>query len=66
MPTGTIWFIGQRLAEAREARGITNGAMAELIGVSPTAISQYEKGAAAGLEKGKKCSLALASEQRAA
>jgi Zn-dependent peptidase ImmA (M78 family)/transcriptional regulator with XRE-family HTH domain len=44
MPTGTIGFIGQRLAEAREARGMTNGTLAELIGVSPTAISQYEKG----------------------
>jgi Zn-dependent peptidase ImmA (M78 family)/transcriptional regulator with XRE-family HTH domain len=46
MPTGTVGFVGQRLAEAREARGLTNGTLADLIGVSPTAISQYEKGLA--------------------
>ncbi|HVG34539.1 MAG TPA: XRE family transcriptional regulator [Pyrinomonadaceae bacterium] len=42
MPLGTTGFVGDRLAEAREARGLTNASLAELLGVSTTAISQYE------------------------
>lgn len=44
MPLGTTGFIGDRLVEAREARGLTNASLAELLGVSTTAISQYEHG----------------------
>jgi Zn-dependent peptidase ImmA (M78 family)/transcriptional regulator with XRE-family HTH domain len=44
MPTGTPGFVKERLVEAREARGLTNASLAELLGVSTTAISQYEHG----------------------
>jgi Zn-dependent peptidase ImmA (M78 family) len=39
---GTVGFVGERLREAREARGITAVALAELLGVTPMAISQFE------------------------
>lgn len=42
MKPGTPGFIGARLREAREARSFTAIALADLIGVSKQAISQYE------------------------
>lgn len=39
---GTAGFIGERLREALEARGMTAVALADVLGVSPMAISQYE------------------------
>jgi Zn-dependent peptidase ImmA (M78 family)/transcriptional regulator with XRE-family HTH domain len=44
MRTGTPGFIGARLREARQARGYTAIALAELIGVTRSAVSHYEKG----------------------
>jgi Zn-dependent peptidase ImmA (M78 family)/transcriptional regulator with XRE-family HTH domain len=41
---GTIGFVASRLRQAREARGLSVVALAELAGVSAAAISQYEKG----------------------
>ena len=45
MRIGTPGFIGERLREAREARGVNGAALADLLGVTRQAISQYEKGA---------------------
>ena len=42
MKRGTPGFVGPRLREAREVRGLTAVALSEMIGVSPQAISQYE------------------------
>jgi Zn-dependent peptidase ImmA (M78 family)/DNA-binding XRE family transcriptional regulator len=42
MKPGTQGFVGGRLREAREARGITAAAMADVLGVTRAAISQYE------------------------
>lgn len=39
---GTPGFIGERLTQAREARGLTSVSLADLAEVSPTTISQYE------------------------
>ena len=39
---GTPGFIGARLREAREARGMTAPSLADILGVSRQAISQYE------------------------
>lgn len=44
MRTGTPGFVGSRLREAREARGLTQIALAGLIGVTSMAVSQYENG----------------------
>lgn len=44
MRPGTPGFIGERLTEARQARGLTAIALADLVGVSRQAISQYENG----------------------
>lgn len=44
MRAGTAGFVGQRLKEAREARGLTQISLSEMLGVSNRAISQYEKG----------------------
>ena len=44
MRAGTPGFVGERLREARLARGLTGVALAEILGVSRAAISQYEKG----------------------
>jgi Zn-dependent peptidase ImmA (M78 family)/transcriptional regulator with XRE-family HTH domain len=44
MRVGTPGFSGARLREAREVRGLQGVFLAELIGVSPQAISQYENG----------------------
>lgn len=44
MRVGTPGFSGGRLREAREVRGLQGVFLAELIGVSPQAISQYENG----------------------
>ena len=41
---GTTGFVGERLTEARESYGLTAAALANLVQVSPTAISQYERG----------------------
>ncbi len=42
MIVGTPGFKGERLVQAREARGMTSTGLADLIGISPTTISQYE------------------------
>ncbi|WP_434623832.1 helix-turn-helix domain-containing protein [Azospirillum sp. B2RO_4] len=42
MKAGTPGFVGNRLTEAREARGLTAASLAELVGVSPQAIANYE------------------------
>lgn len=44
MKAGTPGFISARLREAREARGLTAISLAEMVGVSRQAISQYEIG----------------------
>ena len=44
MPAGTPGFQGARLREAREARQMTATGMADLLGITPSAISSYEKG----------------------
>jgi Zn-dependent peptidase ImmA (M78 family)/transcriptional regulator with XRE-family HTH domain len=44
MNVGTPGFNGDRLAEARQARGMTGVSLAEVIGVTPQSVSQYEKG----------------------
>jgi Zn-dependent peptidase ImmA (M78 family)/transcriptional regulator with XRE-family HTH domain len=41
---GTPGFIGERLTQAREARGLTAVSLAELIGAKSTSISNYECG----------------------
>ncbi len=40
----TPGFIGQKLKEAREARGLNGTALADLIGISRQSISKYENG----------------------
>ena len=42
MKLGTPGFVGASLREAREARGITAIALAEDLGISRAAVSQYE------------------------
>ena len=44
MRVGTHGFIGARLTEARQARGMNGTELADLIGVSPQSVSQYEHG----------------------
>jgi Zn-dependent peptidase ImmA (M78 family)/DNA-binding XRE family transcriptional regulator len=44
MTRGTPGFVGARLREAREVRSLTAVALADIAGVSPQAISQYESG----------------------
>lgn len=44
MSVGASNFKGKRLTHAREARGITQTSLADMINVSRVAISQYEKG----------------------
>lgn len=44
MKPGTPGFVGARLREAREARGLTATSLAELLGVTRQAVSQYETG----------------------
>lgn len=44
MTVGMIGFVAGRLRQAREARGLSLVALADLVGVSSAAISQYEKG----------------------
>jgi Zn-dependent peptidase ImmA (M78 family)/DNA-binding XRE family transcriptional regulator len=41
---GTPGFVGSRLREAREVRGLSAVALADIAGVSPPSISQYENG----------------------
>jgi len=41
---GTPGFIGDRLSQAREARGLSAVSLAEMIGVQSTNISKYESG----------------------
>src|SRR5437588_10991585 len=45
MSTGIPGFQGFRLTEAREAMNLTQTSLADLVGVSRQAVSQYEKGA---------------------
>lgn len=44
MRPGTPGFVGSRLREAREARGLSGVVLAELVGVTRQALSQYENG----------------------
>lgn len=44
MKSGTPGFVGGRLREAREARGISAITLSDLVGVSRQTMSQYEKG----------------------
>jgi Zn-dependent peptidase ImmA (M78 family)/transcriptional regulator with XRE-family HTH domain len=44
MKSGTPNFVGVKLREAREARGLTGIALSELLGVTRQAVSQYETG----------------------
>jgi len=44
MSIGASNFKGERLTHAREARGITQTSLADMINISRAAISQYEKG----------------------
>lgn len=44
MKLGTPGFVGARLKEAREARALTIGTLADLVGLSRQAISGYEHG----------------------
>jgi Zn-dependent peptidase ImmA (M78 family)/DNA-binding XRE family transcriptional regulator len=44
MKAGTPGFVGERLREARDARGITAVSLAETLGVTRAAIYQYESG----------------------
>lgn len=44
MKPGTPGFFGERLTEAREARGLTGIALADMVGVAKSTISQYENG----------------------
>jgi Zn-dependent peptidase ImmA (M78 family)/transcriptional regulator with XRE-family HTH domain len=44
MRSGSPGFVGQRLREAREARQMTAIVLAELSGITSSAISSYEKG----------------------
>lgn len=44
MRVGTPGFIGTRLTEARQARGLNGTELADLLGVSPQSVSQYEHG----------------------
>lgn len=44
MTVGISGFAGRRLVQAREARGLTSTGLSEIVGVSPAAISQYERG----------------------
>lgn len=41
---GTPGFVGARLTEAREARGITGTSLAEIADLKPASVSQYEHG----------------------
>lgn len=44
MTVGVTGFVAGRLRQAREARGLSLIALADLVGVTAAAISQYEKG----------------------
>ena len=44
MRPGTPGFVGYRLREAREARGMTAIALADILGITRAAVSQYENG----------------------
>jgi Zn-dependent peptidase ImmA (M78 family)/transcriptional regulator with XRE-family HTH domain len=44
MRPGTLGFVGARLREGREARGLSASALAEILEVSRQAVSQYENG----------------------
>lgn len=43
MRSATVGFIGARLKEAREARGLSMASLAEILGVTRQAVSLYEK-----------------------
>ncbi len=44
MPSASPGFIGSRLREARETRQMSSAGLAELVGVTPQGMSQYEHG----------------------
>ena len=41
---GTVGFIGERLSEALEVRGVSGAALAQMIGITPMAVYQYVRG----------------------
>jgi Zn-dependent peptidase ImmA (M78 family)/DNA-binding XRE family transcriptional regulator len=44
VPSSTPGFVGERLREARQVRGLRAVELAEILDISPQAISSYEKG----------------------
>jgi len=44
MRLGTTGFVGQRLKEAREARGLSGVDLADMLGVKPQTIYAYQGG----------------------
>jgi Zn-dependent peptidase ImmA (M78 family)/transcriptional regulator with XRE-family HTH domain len=44
MKIGTPGFVKERLTQARQARGLNGTELADLIGVTPQSVSQYERG----------------------
>jgi Zn-dependent peptidase ImmA (M78 family)/transcriptional regulator with XRE-family HTH domain len=44
MRVGTPGFVGSRLAQARQARGLNGTELADLLGISSQSVSQYEHG----------------------
>lgn len=44
MKGGKVGFIGDRLREAREARGLSGSAVAELLGLNRGSAGKYERG----------------------
>jgi Zn-dependent peptidase ImmA (M78 family)/DNA-binding XRE family transcriptional regulator len=44
MRSGTPLFVGERLRQAREARGVNQVVLGEMLGLTRQAISQYEQG----------------------
>jgi len=44
MPSSTPGFVGARLREARQVRGLRAVELAEMLDISPQAVSSYETG----------------------
>jgi Zn-dependent peptidase ImmA (M78 family)/DNA-binding XRE family transcriptional regulator len=44
MPAGTPGFLGERLRELREVRGLRQNELSEMLSVSPQVVSNYESG----------------------
>ena len=41
---GTLGFVGKRLTEARQSRGLNKTTLAKLIGVVDSQVTKYESG----------------------